>query len=111
MMRFASLGSGSKGNALLIESGNTLILLDCGFGPTEVSARMARLGLTGDDLDAIIVTHEYGDPRRSRGGTDDTANHGGGGGRFSPRHDIPVYLTRGTFSGLGAGVGPLASRK
>jgi phosphoribosyl 1,2-cyclic phosphodiesterase len=98
MMRFASLGSGSKGNALLIESGNTLILLDCGFGLTEVSARMFRLGLSGDDLDAIIVTHEHGD-------------HGGGVGKLSTRHELPVYLTRGTFSGLGAGVGPLASRK
>jgi phosphoribosyl 1,2-cyclic phosphodiesterase len=97
-MRFASLGSGSKGNALLIEAGNTLIVLDCGFGLAEVSTRMSRLGLACDDLDAIIVTHEHGD-------------HGGGVGKLSTRHDIPVYLTRGTFSGLGAGCGPLASHK
>ncbi len=90
MMRFASLGSGSKGNALLIEVKDTLILLDCGFGPAEVSARMARLGLEGGDLDAIIVTHEHGD-------------HGGGVAKLSTRYDIPVYLTRGTYSGLGAG--------
>jgi len=88
-MRFASLGSGSKGNALLIEAGNTLVVLDCGFGLAEVSARMARLGLEAGDLDAIIVTHEHGD-------------HGGGVGKLSARHDVPVYLTRGTFSGLGA---------
>ncbi len=86
-MRFASLGSGSKGNALLIEAGNTLILLDCGFGLAEVSARLARIGLDGDDLDAVIVTHEHGD-------------HGGGVARLSARHDLPVYLTRGTYSGL-----------
>src|SRR5690349_18389577 len=88
-MRFASLGSGSKGNALLVEVKNTLILLDCGFGPAEVSARMSRVGLAPDDLDAIIVTHEHGD-------------HGGGVTKLSTRHDIPVYLTRGTYSGLGA---------
>jgi len=87
-MRFASLGSGSKGNALLIEAGNTLIVLDCGFGLAEVSARMARLALAPGDLDAIIVTHEHGD-------------HGGGVGKLSARHGIPVYLTRGTCSGLG----------
>lgn len=87
-MRFASLGSGSKGNALLIEAGNTLILLDCGFAPAEVCTRMSRLGLEADDLDAIIVTHEHGD-------------HGGGVARLAARQDIPVYLTRGTFSGLG----------
>src|SRR5574339_100765 len=89
MMRFASLGSGSKGNALLIDSGDTLIVLDCGFGLAEVSARMARLGLEAGDLDAIIVTHEHGD-------------HGGGVGKLSARHDVPVFLTRGTYSGLGA---------
>ena len=89
MMRFASLGSGSKGNALLIEVKDTLILLDCGFGLAEVSARMSRAGVEVDDLDAIIVTHEHGD-------------HGGGVGKLSARHEIPVYLTRGTYSGLGA---------
>jgi phosphoribosyl 1,2-cyclic phosphodiesterase len=88
-MRFASLGSGSKGNALLIETGSTLVVLDCGFGLAEVSARMARLGFEAGDLDAIIVTHEHGD-------------HGGGVGKLSARHDVPVYLTRGTYSGLGA---------
>jgi phosphoribosyl 1,2-cyclic phosphodiesterase len=94
-MRFASLGSGSKGNALLIEVKDTLILLDCGFGLSEVSVRMGRLGLQAGDLDAIIVTHEHGD-------------HGGGVAKLSTRHDIPVYLTRGTFSGLGAGGGAIA---
>ncbi len=89
MMRFASLGSGSKGNALLVEVKDTLILLDCGFGPAEISARMSRFGLEADDLDAIIVTHEHGD-------------HGGGVAKLSARHDLPVYLTRGTYSGLGA---------
>ena len=87
-MRFASLGSGSKGNALLIEAGNTRILLDCGFGLSEVSLRMGRLGLDAGDLDAIIVTHEHGD-------------HGGGVAKLSARHGIPAFLTRGTFSGLG----------
>ena len=86
-MRFASLGSGSKGNALLIEAADTRILLDCGFGLSEVSVRIGRLGLEAGDLDAIIVTHEHGD-------------HGGGVAKLSARHEIPVYLTRGTFSGL-----------
>ena len=89
MMRFASLGSGSKGNALLIEAGATRVLLDCGFGPAEASARMARLGLEISSLHAIIVTHEHGD-------------HGGGVAKVAARHGIPVYLTRGTLSGLNA---------
>jgi len=89
MMRFASLGSGSKGNALLIEANGTRVLLDCGFGPGEITARISRLGLEPADLDAIIVTHEHGD-------------HGGGVAKLASRFDLPVYLTRGTLSGLGA---------
>jgi phosphoribosyl 1,2-cyclic phosphodiesterase len=89
LMRFASLGSGSSGNALLIESDDTLILLDCGFGLTEVTARLARAGVAPDDLDAIIVTHEHED-------------HGGGVAKLASAFGIAVYLTRGTLSGLGA---------
>ena len=89
MMRFASLGSGSKGNALLVESGSTRVLLDCGFGLSEVAARLGRLGLAPDELDAIIVTHEHDD-------------HGGGVPRLAARHDLPVYLTYGTLAALGA---------
>jgi phosphoribosyl 1,2-cyclic phosphodiesterase len=88
MMRFASLGSGSGGNALLIEAGNTLILLDCGFGLAEVTGRLARIGLGPGDIDAIIVTHEHED-------------HAGGVVRFARRHELPVYLTYGTMAALG----------
>jgi len=98
MMRFASLGSGSKGNALLVEAGGTRVLLDCGFGTAEVNARLARLGLDADDLDAIIVTHEHGD-------------HCDGVVKLSARCDIPVFLTRGTFSGLGAEARELPDRR
>jgi phosphoribosyl 1,2-cyclic phosphodiesterase len=89
MMRFASLGSGSQGNALLIESGDTRVLLDCGFGLSEMTSRLSRLGLDASSLDAIIVTHEHGD-------------HGGGVAKLASRFDIAVYLTRGTLSALGA---------
>ena len=88
-MRFASLGSGSQGNALLIESGGARILLDCGFGLGEVASRLARVGLDASSLDAIVVTHEHGD-------------HGGGVAKLAARFDIAVYLTRGTLSALGA---------
>jgi len=60
-MRFASLGSGSRGNALVVEAGRTRLLLDCGFGPRNLAVRLARLGLEAGDLDAIVVTHEHGD--------------------------------------------------
>ncbi len=87
MLRFASLGSGSKGNAALIESGendkDTRILLDCGFSTKEVEIRLARLGRTADSLTAIVITHEHSD-------------HVSGAGRLSRKYNIPVWLTVGT---------------
>ena len=66
-MRFASLGSGSRGNATLIESGSTLVMVDCGFSCRETERRMARLGCSAAQLAAILVTHEHGDHIRGVG--------------------------------------------
>jgi phosphoribosyl 1,2-cyclic phosphodiesterase len=87
MMRFASLGSGSKGNATLVQSGDTLLMIDCGFSLRETARRMQRLGLQPGQLDAVLVTHEHSD-------------HCAGVATLSRRHQVPVYLTHGT-----AGVG------
>jgi phosphoribosyl 1,2-cyclic phosphodiesterase len=84
-MRFASLGSGSEGNALLVQAGGTTIMIDCGFGINETLRRCARLGLAPEAVDAIIITHEHGD-------------HIGGAPRLARRFDIPVWLTFGTLS-------------
>jgi phosphoribosyl 1,2-cyclic phosphodiesterase len=86
-MRFASLGSGSQGNALLVEVGCTRVLLDCGFGLSETTRRLARLGISPSDLCAILVTHEHDD-------------HIGGVARFARKHNLPVWLTAGTLRGL-----------
>ena len=61
MIRFASLGSGSKGNALIVDAGETKVLLDCGFSTRAATTRLARLGAAPADLDAIVVTHEHAD--------------------------------------------------
>lgn len=81
-MRFASLGSGSSGNGLVVESGRTRVLLDCGFTLADTKARLERLGLAPSDLAAIVVTHEHDD-------------HLGGVARFAKRHAIPVCIARG----------------
>ena len=84
-MRFASLGSGSEGNALIVQAGTSTVMVDCGFGLNETIARCARLGLAAEDIDAIVVTHEHSD-------------HVGGAPRFARRMGIPVWLTFGTLS-------------
>ena len=84
-MRFASIGSGSEGNGLVVEAGGTRILIDCGFGVRDTAKRLARIGVTPDSLSAIVVTHEHSD-------------HVGGVPAFAARHGIPVWLTFGTLS-------------
>lgn len=88
MIRFASLGSGSEGNALLVECGRSRLLLDCGFGIAETVRRLRRLDVEPDALDAVLVTHEHSD-------------HVGGAARFARRHDLPVYLSYGTWQASG----------
>jgi phosphoribosyl 1,2-cyclic phosphodiesterase len=87
-MRFASLGSGSEGNGLVVQAGATSLLLDCGFGLADTARRLLRLNLTPENLDGIVVTHEHDD-------------HVGGVPRFARKHEIPVYLTYGTFVAAG----------
>ncbi len=84
-MRFASLGSGSEGNGLVVEAGATRVLMDCGFGLADSIARLARLGLQATDLAGIVVTHEHSD-------------HIGGVGRLARKHRLPVWLTAGTLA-------------
>jgi phosphoribosyl 1,2-cyclic phosphodiesterase len=90
-LRFASLGSGSEGNALLISGGagasRTTVMLDCGFGIKETERRLARLGMAPGDLNGIVVTHEHQD-------------HVGGVFKFARRHRVPVWLSFGTLQAV-----------
>ncbi|MCR4304259.1 MAG: MBL fold metallo-hydrolase [Gallionella sp.] len=83
-MRFASLGSGSEGNGLLVSAGRTQVLTDCGFGLQDTIARLASLGVSPEQLSGIIVTHEHGD-------------HIGGVARLARKFNLPVWLTHGTL--------------
>lgn len=82
-MRFASLGSGSEGNALVVEAGSTRILLDCGFGLRDTVRRLAAKAIQPESVDAIVITHEHSD-------------HIGGAAHFARKYGIPVWMTRGT---------------
>jgi phosphoribosyl 1,2-cyclic phosphodiesterase len=84
-LRFASLGSGSKGNSTVVEAGDTLIMIDCGFSLRETLKRLARLGIDPAQLDGILVTHEHTD-------------HSSGVASLSKKFNVPVHLTHGTYA-------------
>jgi phosphoribosyl 1,2-cyclic phosphodiesterase len=58
-MRLWSLGSGSKGNALLVECGDTRVLIDAGFPARTLAARLAAIGVTPASICACVMTHEH----------------------------------------------------
>lgn len=60
-MRFTVIGSGSTGNAVLISSGSTNVLVDAGLSARELLRRLAVIGLQPEDLDAVLITHEHSD--------------------------------------------------
>jgi phosphoribosyl 1,2-cyclic phosphodiesterase len=81
------LGSGSEGNALLVEAGATRLLVDCGFGIRDTMARLGRIGVAPESITAVVVTHEHSD-------------HIGGVAAFACRFGTPVWLTFGTLSSM-----------
>ena len=82
-MRFASLGSGSRGNAVLVNFGSTLLMVDCGLSLRAAKTRMGMLDCAPADVSALLVTHEHSD-------------HIQGVATLATRHDVPVWMTPGT---------------
>lgn len=85
MLRVASVGSGSKGNATLVASKSTTLLIDCGFPAREMLARLASLDVAVDAIDAVLVTHEH-------------ADHIGGVSSIAKAANAPIYATHGTLA-------------
>lgn len=92
-MQFRSLGSGSTGNSLLVESSEgsttTRVLVDCGFSMRELEARLQRAGRELAQIDAVFITHEHGD-------------HIGCAVTLARKHRIPLYMSRGTWYAIGS---------
>ena len=82
-MKFTVLGSGSSGNAVLISSEKTTVLIDAGLSAREVVRRLSLVGLDPADLDGIVITHEHSD-------------HIGGLRNLLRIVDCPVYITGDT---------------
>ena len=85
-----TLTSGSSGNCSLLSFDGTNILIDCGISGKRLGEHLAELGLSGDDIDAILITHEHID-------------HISGAGVVSRRFDIPVYATCQTHMAMNLG--------
>lgn len=88
-LRFASLGSGSRGNALLVESGDTLVMVDCGLSRRTIENRLRVLGREPSDIAAVLISHEHSD-------------HVQGAEAFVRRYRTPVWMTAGTSAALAA---------
>jgi phosphoribosyl 1,2-cyclic phosphodiesterase len=86
-MRAVVLGSGSRGNAVVVESGGARILIDAGFSCRQLELRMAARGVDPKTLGAVILTHEHGD-------------HVKGVSVLVRRYGLPVYATEGTLDAL-----------
>ena len=93
MLRFKNLGSGSTGNATLVQASgirSARLLVDCGLGLKQLALRLAEAASSeAASIDAIFITHEHGD-------------HIGCARQFAQRHRIPVWMSRGTYEALGS---------
>jgi len=98
-LRAAVLGSGSGGNAVVVESNGFRVLIDAGFSCKELERRMRLAGIDPASIGAVLLTHEHED-------------HIKGVDRFARKHRLPVYLTAGTMLGtvLGEEVVPRTVR-
>ena len=82
-MDFCTLASSSGGNATLLRCGGTSVLLDAGISARRIKQALFQLGMTPDELDAVLVTHEHTD-------------HVSGIATLTRQYDIPIYASRGT---------------
>ena len=92
MLRFKSLGSGSAGNATLVEAAGVVplrVLIDCGLGLRQLQYRLGEAGLEAQDIDAVFITHEHGD-------------HIGCVQSLALRYRIPVWMSHGTHTAIGS---------
>lgn len=86
-MRLCSIASGSSGNCIYAGTETTHVLVDAGISGKRVENGLHSIGLTGHDIDGILVTHEHSD-------------HISGLGVLSRRYRIPIYTTRGTAAAI-----------
>jgi len=85
-VKLCILGSGSRGNAVLMQSRDTRILIDCGFAPRTLAKRLLSIGVDPRSIEAVVLTHEHYDHMR-------------GVGVSAKRWGWNVFATQGTLDG------------
>jgi phosphoribosyl 1,2-cyclic phosphodiesterase len=85
-MKFSVLGSGSRGNALVVQSAGRKILVDAGFSCRQLETRLATLGEDAEGLEALLLTHEHSD-------------HVKGADVLLRRYGLPLFASAGTLAG------------
>lgn len=86
-MRLCSIASGSSGNCIYVGSEATHLLVDVGISGKKAEMGLNNLGLTGRDLDGILITHEH-------------ADHVSGLGVMARKYGVPIYATTGTIDAI-----------
>lgn len=95
-MQFCVLGSGSKGNATYVEADGHGLLIDNGFSGVEIERRLAAVGRSLNQVDAVLITHEHTD-------------HVGGAGVLARKYKIPLYINQPTFAAAAHKIGKIPS--
>jgi phosphoribosyl 1,2-cyclic phosphodiesterase len=83
-LEIALLGSGSRGNSVLVRSGDSSFLVDAGLSAREITARLALKGISPNDLQGVVLTHEHSDHIR-------------GVGPLARRFNLPVWTNEATL--------------
>lgn len=96
MLRMTVLGSGSRGNAILIDGTDGAVLVDAGFGPRSLVRRLNAAGRRPEEISALVLTHEHTD-------------HASGAAAACARWGWPLYGSAGTLEALGVGRGTAVS--
>jgi phosphoribosyl 1,2-cyclic phosphodiesterase len=94
-LRFRVLGSGSSGNATLVEGGGTRILIDAGLSPRALAERLQSAGVEPSSLAAVVISHEHTD-------------HARGAAAFSAKWGVRLWGTAGTYAAAGLGAEEIA---
>lgn len=97
-LRFTVLASGSTGNATIVKGSSKMVLVDAGLSAKKMDEMMKERGVSGHELDGLVVTHEHSD-------------HIKGLGAFARKYELPVFANEATWGAMERHIGTIAPEK